>query len=107
MMQQANLTEYGTEYDGWPPVGRDECGPTAHEPLPPAERGRTRLEEWGFNAVVLSEEAFHGRCDRWARADLEPRPDVADAMDAQHAGAVGSADRDKADSAESREVKPV
>lgn len=66
---QATLGAYAENTERWPPVGRDEWGPTSRRPLPIPEAERTvvrsRIERYGFNLDCIRE------ADGWLRVHVE------------------------------------
>lgn len=92
--RQSTLGEHAANTDTWPPVGRDEWGPTARRPLPQPEAFWTvdelELRRRGFSPDTLAAErrratAAGRHVDDAHREDHHPGPEDA-AISADLAG---------------------
>lgn len=83
-MTQASLSEYAANTTDFPPVGRDDYGPTMRRPIPDAERARLRdapevpidVRALAGTGLAPSDfEIINGRCSPSTARELGYHPD--------------------------------
>lgn len=94
---QADLSEYAENTRDWPPVGRDEWGPTMRRPVPDRERARLKhapgepidkRELVGTGLAPSDFEIISGVCSPNTAREWGFHPD--DALDRHEAEAYGN-----------------